>query len=198
MNRAALALLTAALLLPGLAAAQTAAQDQTTCSAFTGTGPTPQQQVDACTRLTQNRNQTPNDLALAYYNRGRAWVDAGDQARAAADYSQAIALKPVYPEAFYNRGTAYNHLGRYDEAARDFTQAIAQRPGYANAYVNRGNAHVFSGLNAEAIADYSEAIRLDPRIAQAWNNRGITYRRMGDTARADADQAEARRLSSAQ
>ena len=45
--------------------AQTVNQDQATCSAFTGTGPTPQQQVDACTRLAQNHGLTTNDRAMA-------------------------------------------------------------------------------------------------------------------------------------
>lgn len=173
-------------------------QDQTTCSALTGSGYTPQQQVDACTRLIQSGRMGQGDMAMAYYNRGRAWVDAQDNAKAAADYTQAIALRPFYPIAFYNRGTAYNHLGRYDDAVQDFTQAIAQQRGYVNAYVNRGNAHAFAGRNAEAIADYNEAIRLNPGVQQAWNNRGVVHRRMGDIAQADADHAEARRLSSAQ
>lgn len=173
-------------------------QDQTTCSAVTGSGYTPQQQVDACTRLIQSGRMGQDDVAMAYYNRGRAWVDANDNAKAVTDYTQAITLRPVYPIAFYNRGTAYNHLERYDDAIRDFTQAIAQRSGYVNAYVNRGNAYAFSGRHAEAIADYNEAIRLNPQLQQAWNNRGIVHRRMGNTAQADADQAEARRLSAAQ
>jgi tetratricopeptide (TPR) repeat protein len=182
-----------ACLAAGPALAQT--PDHAACGANFGRGYTADQQVAACTRLIDGGRLQPDDLAQAYQLRGKARAISGDNLGALPDYSEAIRLRPVYPEAFYNRGTALNELRRYDEAVADFTRAIAQRPGYANAHLNRGNAHIHSGRLPEAIADYEAAIRLDPNMREAWNNRGVAHRRLGNVSEADRDQAEARRLA---
>ena len=46
------------------------------------------------------------DLAIAYYERGNAYANLGDLARAIADYDEALRLDPELAGAYNNRGLA--------------------------------------------------------------------------------------------
>ena len=59
----------------------------------------------------------------AYINRGNAKQKRG-QYDAAADYDEAIRLKPDYSEAYNNRGISKGKLGLTDEARKDFETAL--------------------------------------------------------------------------
>jgi tetratricopeptide (TPR) repeat protein len=60
---------------------------------------------------TPTRTATPtpsNDsLAIAAFSRGYAAEEKGDHQQAITEYTEAIRLKPDYPEAFNNRGFVY-------------------------------------------------------------------------------------------
>ncbi len=51
-----------------------------------------------------------------------------DPARAAAEYSRALALDPDYAPALLNRATLYHELGRQEEAEQDLRRSLARRP----------------------------------------------------------------------
>src|SRR5580693_1748094 len=84
----------------GAATAQTA--DQQRCSA-----PDPDLSISGCTAMIQSGRETPENLAVAFYNRGTAYANKGQADRAIEDYDQAIRLNPNFAEAFNNRGAAY-------------------------------------------------------------------------------------------
>jgi tetratricopeptide (TPR) repeat protein len=67
------------------------------------------------------------DHAIAFNNRGLAYLLKGDQEAAAQDFSEAIRLKPDYAEAFSNRGFA-RHKGDLLGALQDFNEAIFLNP----------------------------------------------------------------------
>ena len=60
----------------------------------------------------------------AYNNRGNAKQKRGQYDAAAADYDEAIRLKPDYSEAYNNRGISKGKLGLTDEARKDFETAL--------------------------------------------------------------------------
>nr|MDJ0659935.1 tetratricopeptide repeat protein [Crocosphaera sp.] len=64
----------------------------------------------AITDYNQAISLNPND-ADAYYNRGFAYSQLGENQKAIADYNQTISLNPNYTNAYYNRGTVYHELG---------------------------------------------------------------------------------------
>ena len=138
------------------------------------------QRINGCSSIIQSGRESPRNLAVAYYSRGLAYYDKGDDDRAIAEFNEAIRLDPKFAYAYSSRGLAYDHKGNLDRADPDYNEAIRLDPKYAQAYFNRGNAYYQKGDDDRAIADYSEAIRLDPKYAYAYNNRGTAYDRQGD------------------
>ncbi|TRU94059.1 MAG: tetratricopeptide repeat protein, partial [Microcystis wesenbergii Mw_QC_S_20081001_S30D] len=61
-----------------------------------------------------------SDLAIAYFSRGLAKYNLGDNQGAIADYNQAIKLKPDNAIAYHNRGWAKYNLGDNQGAIADY------------------------------------------------------------------------------
>jgi tetratricopeptide (TPR) repeat protein len=162
--------------------AQAADRDWSTCS-----GPISTASISACSRLIASGDTHGGKPAFAYYNRGSAWLEMGEYARAIDDFDAAIRLDPSSAWTFNNRGSAWYAKGDLDRAMADFSQAVTLDPGYALAYNNRAEVWKERGDGSRAIADYSEAIAIDPSYTAAYANRGVAYERMGDVERARAD-----------
>jgi tetratricopeptide (TPR) repeat protein len=52
------------------------------------------QRIDGCSSIIQSGRETQRNLAVAYYSRGLAYYDKGDDDRAIAEYNEAIRLDP--------------------------------------------------------------------------------------------------------
>ena len=101
---------------------------------------------------------------------GVALAAQGKYAAAAAQYAEALRLRPRYASAHNNLGVALTHQGRYAPAATHLAEAIQINPAYASAHNNLGVALVSLGSFAAASAHFAEAVRLDPTYAEAHNN----------------------------
>jgi tetratricopeptide (TPR) repeat protein len=135
----------------------------------------------------------PKD-AVAYNERGFAYIKKGDYDRAISDFNKAIRLDPQYVAAYYNRGFAYSEKGDYDRAIADHSEATRLDPQLGIAYFGRGFAYNDKGDYDHAISDLNKAIRLEPQFAMAYNARGFAYNEKGDYDRAISDLTEAIRL----
>jgi tetratricopeptide (TPR) repeat protein len=102
-------------------------------------------------------------FVLAYYNRGVALQQLGQEHRAIKDYTTVIRLEPYLADAYASRGTAYENLKHYDQAIKDYNEAIRLAPKAAANYANRASSYDKLGRYREAIRDYDQAIRLGPR-----------------------------------
>jgi Zn-dependent protease len=71
---------------------------------------------------------------MAYAQRGSAYLQLGDYARAVADFDEAARRQPDLPPVYLNRGRARAALGDYDRAAADYTEALRIDARYAPAY----------------------------------------------------------------
>jgi len=133
--------------------------------------------------------------ARAYSNRGVAYFNQGDYARAIQDYTAAIRLAPHMYIPYSNRGNAYFTIGQHDLAIADCSKAIALKPSAPTPYYNRGNPWVAKGDLNRAVADYTTAIRLKPDFAMAYSNRGVVYHRAAQYDHAIRDLSRAIQLN---
>jgi lipoprotein NlpI len=110
--RSGWALLFVLMHITGFSGAATA-QTQRQCAA-----PDPDLTITSCTAMIQSGRETPQNLAGAFYSRGRAYVSKGQYDRAIQDLDQAIRLYPNVAQLFSTRGAAYTDKGQYDRSYR--------------------------------------------------------------------------------
>ena len=75
--------------------------------------------------------QTDPKSSVAFRERGRVYLEKGDNDRAIADFNEAIRLNPRDTRAYSNRGNAYNYKGDFDRAIADFESALRIDPNHA-------------------------------------------------------------------
>src|SRR5205823_3308248 len=86
--------------------------------------------------------------------RGAAYAQLGKWDKAAADYSQALGMKPQDEwEVWRARGWAHYELGQWDRAIADYSKAIELRPGDWRSWWWRGLAHARQGQHARAVPE---------------------------------------------
>ena len=151
------AILTGAL--PCMAEAQSLAQQWAWCRDHD-----PDRLIRGCSAIIRAGRETPDNLARAFFNRGRAWSDTGQYDRAIRDFDTAVRLDPDYPDAFNNRALAYLGKGESDRAMQDFDEAIRLDPNYAIALYNRGLALQNIGRADEAAQSFAKAREAGPRL----------------------------------
>jgi lipoprotein NlpI len=155
----------------------------------------PETRIVACTQSIKSGKWKGHNQAVNYGNRGKAYLDKGDNDRAIADFNQAISIDPKNPVPFNNRGVAYRKKGDNDRAIADYNQAISLNPKDHDAYYNRGIAYRNKGDHDHAMSDYNKAISLNPKDPDFFNNRAFVYRVNGDFDHAISDYSEAIRLA---
>jgi serine/threonine protein kinase len=138
---------------------------------------------------------TPQELAVAPFERGDLAFQQGDYDRSVAEYTEALRLTPHDAVAIHNRGNAHNKAGRFQNALADYDQAIALDPGNPLFYFNRGNLWNFALARYDkALDDYDHVLALDPADYRALMNRGKVHDKLGHYPQAQADIDLARRL----
>jgi lipoprotein NlpI len=148
-------------------------------------------QIGGCTAVIESGKELEKNLAVAFYNRGVAYDDKDEPARAFADYNQAIRHDPKNASAFYNRGNSYRAKGEHDRAIGDYSEAIGLDPTLAEAFYDRGNAYRDKGEQDRALSDYSEAIRLDADNIEAIKSRAYLHFARANYGAAASDLARA-------
>lgn len=92
---------------------------------------------------------------------------AGDFAKAEADYKQLLATEPRNVEALANLGVVYVNLGRYDDAIASYRKAL--EISYLNTPVrmNLGLAFYKAARYAEAIPEFDRVLDTSPGLYNA-------------------------------
>ena len=98
--------------------------------------------VDKAIRTyTKKIAENPED-AVAFNNRGGAYLRKNMLPEAVADFSRAVNIDAEFAEAYHNRALAYKQLGQFDRAVYDFTQAARINPDDPTAPFNLSLIHI--------------------------------------------------------
>ena len=125
--------------------------------------------------------------ALAWHNRGWAYIEQKNYKQALTDFNMAAELNPNSELPYFGRGFVYIGQKKYSEAVAQYDKVIAMNPKYAAAWNNRGAAKSWLNQMQEAIADYNKAIELNPNYYQAYENRGKAFNALGEHGKASTD-----------
>lgn len=170
------------------ARAQSANNNRTNCSE----GGSPELIITACDAVIASRNETSENLARAFNNRGLAFARLNDLPRAISEFDQAVRVNPQYSEAYRNRGGVFAMRGDYARAIADLDEALRLDPRNVKAFQNRALSHQFQADYGRAVTDFDSAIELDPQDAEILNGRcwvRVLWGREFDAALRDCNEA---------
>ena len=133
--------------------------------------------------------------ALAWHNRGWAYIEQKRYKQALDDFNKASQLSPNSELPYFGRGWVYNLQKEYDAAIKQYDKVIELNPKYAVAWNNRGAAKSWLNRMQEALVDYNKAVELNPRYAKAYENRGKALLALGNREQSEADFQRAEKIN---
>ena len=126
------------------------------------------------------------EMAEVWGFRADCFLRKNEFAKAVADYSEAIKLKPS-PHYWHERGYVYLMLGDHQKAIDDHSLAIERHDNDAGQRMRRGASYQALGQLDKAEADYSKAIDLNPNYWEHWAVRPQLYAGQGQWEKAEND-----------
>jgi tetratricopeptide (TPR) repeat protein len=115
------------------------------------------------------------DSALAYLGRGTAYLELGENKKAATDIGESIMLDGEVPEAYYLRAEAYFRLADYERAMEDLDLLVKSEPDRPEAYWKRGLCLQKMRHFVDAVQDFTKVIDLGFNLKDAYINRADCY-----------------------
>jgi len=122
--------------------------------------------------------------ALALVKQGHAAHQAGDAARAADAYEQALRLQPEQPDALQLLGLLARRAGDLPRAEALMRRSLQVRDAQPHVWNNLGNVLDQAGHAADAEACYARAVALAPGYADAAYNLAVRLHARGDASAA--------------
>ncbi|NOZ47612.1 MAG: tetratricopeptide repeat protein [Chlorobi bacterium] len=138
------------------------------------------------------------ESAIAYNERGQAYMVNNNFQEAINDLNKSIELNPDFALAYINRGIVESKNRNYQTAINDFNKSIVIDGKNPEAFVNRGKCYVKLGQNKKALNDFDSAIKLDNEQTAAYNNKGILLAQQNDYDKAVRNFTKAISLNSYQ
>ncbi len=123
--------------------------------------------------LWEDINEKYPKVIVAYYNKGTALQDLGENEKAIEAYTTAIYIDPMHLSSYSNRGLLLAQSGKINEALQDFDKVEEIDSNFLSIYTNRGNTKAILGKYEEAIVDYNKIISKNPNATDAILNRAI-------------------------
>jgi tetratricopeptide (TPR) repeat protein len=97
--------------------------------------------------------------AIAYSNRGAAFLEEKQYDKAIDDFNKTIELSPRNANAFLGRGLSLANKNQFSRAIEDVNRAIVLNPKKPDAYTVRGLIYAQIG-NPRAISDFQAACNM--------------------------------------
>ena len=119
-------------------------------------------------------------------DRAAVYEASGDHAKAIADYSRVIDLKPS-ARSYYNRAAIYYVTKDYGNTVADLDESIKLDPNAPSSYITRGISYLLLHDYEKAFADGSKAIELKPTAWHGYYIRARCYEQQGKSILAKTD-----------
>src|SRR5712671_4922125 len=133
------------------------------------------ERIAGCTAVIGGGQNLGHELSQAYANRGLAYTQTRDLARAGADVEKAVQIDPNNVTAWTTRANYFSVINKPDLAMKAANKAVELDPELPLTYFVRAAAATKLENYDLAIADYSEAIRMRPNFGQLYDLRGYAY-----------------------
>jgi len=143
------------------------------------------------------RSVSRQDLAQAYYIRGRTHAQLRHFEEALSDLTQVLQRVPDHEGALAWRSKVALMLNLFDDCISDCSRVLMQRPGDASTLWRRGSCYARLGKTAEAFRDVNAAIEINPQLERAYVERAGLYKGDGKMELAVADINKALELRAA-
>lgn len=131
------------------------------------------------------------DLSIAFLGRGTAYLEIGDNKKAAKDISRSIKLDPDVPEAYYLRAECLFRLAEYEQALDDLDLLIKAEPDRPEAIWKRGLTLERMRSYMNAVDDFTKVIESGMNTSEAYLHRADCYDQLGKKDLAEKDRKAA-------
>jgi tetratricopeptide (TPR) repeat protein len=131
------------------------------------------------------------DSALAYLGRGTAYLELGDNKKAAVDIGESISLDGEVPEAYYLRAEAHFRLADYERAMEDLDLLVKNEPDRPEAHWKRGLCLQKMRHFVDAVDDFTKVIDLEFNLKEAYMHRADCYESLSKESEAHKDRQAA-------
>jgi tetratricopeptide (TPR) repeat protein len=120
----------------------------------------------------------PNEFK-AYWHRGAAWVELGNNQEAIQDYTHFLKFRPDLVHVYITRAAIFKDTGNLQRAIDDCTHALSLGSDWDHiAYSLRGDCYgVLENYHA-ALQDYNQSIRLAPEEIENYQKRGLIHKEL--------------------
>lgn len=154
--------------------------------------------LDAISPVRQNEYVAAKPVVTLtwekHYQQGLEYLEKEQFVLATQEFTQVIAIDPLYGEAYVKCGFAFLKRGFPDTAKAFFSEALSRGSRTSELYCLMAQAYYELGLYSLVTRYATNAIILDPNNAEAYRIRGLSYIRGDRVDRARVDLNEAIRL----
>ncbi len=124
--------------------------------------------------------ETTRGNAVAHHCLGGALWKQGNLDAAAAEFRQALGIRPDHQDARLALALVLGEQGHKAAASVELERLLRRNPRNAAAHFARANLLGQEGRLEQALVEYSQAIQLQPDFAEAHNNLGNALQRLGN------------------
>ena len=129
---------------------------------------------------------------LAYFNRGRAYLQIDSISLAKKDFNYAKKNKVINPELYFITGSLYAQLGQYDSAFIDLNKILKYKSDDPYYLSLLGDAYFMTANNnksqlEKAIEYYTKSLRIDSHNVGVLKNRAFIYDMLEENEKGEAD-----------
>ncbi len=107
------------------------------------------------------------DKARPHNNLGKAYWERGLKDKAFEEYSIAVKLDPMFPQALTNIANMYREKGQLNRALQHYQMAIFLAPTYTNAHFNLGLLYLQKGDALNAYKVFKRIVEINPSDMRA-------------------------------